>query len=205
MQSRSLFVEGHSSMAHLVRQTVFPAQHANCTVGKAPRITLSACCSCSSLLTFLMNMPFQLIVVTLSLSRMQDTKGNVQARIHSRQRSSVTTLQGNVFIEVAQIKEPMHNDNCFRHDFLACGPLQAELLYSHILGQEQYMLASICDDIRSRHSWTCIPNFRLQSYAAKTLLKSNEKMLWSAWWVMKVGMSCASIFFPIARKKTENS
>ena len=149
---RSLFAEGHSSMAHLVRQTVFPAQHANCTVGKAPRITLSACCSCSSLLTFLMNMPFQLIAVTLSLSRMQDTKGNVQAQIHSRQRSSVTTLQGNVFIEVAQIKEPMHNDNCFRHDFLACGPLQAELLYSHILGQEQYNLASICDDIRSRHS-----------------------------------------------------
>lgn len=44
-----------------------------------------------------MIMPFQLIAVTLSLSRMQNTKGNVQAQIHSRQRSSVTTLRGNVF------------------------------------------------------------------------------------------------------------
>lgn len=37
----------------------------------------------------------------------------------------------------------MHNDNCFRHDFLACGPLQVELLDSHILGEEEYMLASM--------------------------------------------------------------
>ena len=150
-----------------------------------------------------MNMPFQLIAVTLSLSRMQNTKGNVQAQIHSRQRSSVTTLQEMCFIQVARIKQPMHNDNCFRHDFLACGPLQVELLDSHILGVEEYMLASMMTSVLGTPE-AASQNSRLQSYAAKTLLKSNEKMLWSAWWVMKVGMSCPWIatFCELSHLKT---